>query len=234
MANKFIVKHRRGTLEQWRASEIIPEMSELVVELDEVNGINKFKLGDGVHKFTDLSYFMAGDEIVNQVLSTALPRIVTITLDFNLWQEVTDILDSNVGCYKQVVAIDGIGNCCRLDLQPDIEMLAELKRLGIIFTTENKGGTVTVYSVGIKPLKTYTMQAALVETDLMIDSNVILGIPVGASAVQPDWLQTDDTKLDFIKNKPTVGVGLLINDNQFNIDENITFIWNCGSSTEII
>lgn len=50
----------------------------------------------------------------------------------------------------------------------------------------------------------------------------------------PDWNQTDKTKADYIKNKPTVGDGLSIKDNQINLNDETVFIWDCGSATETI
>lgn len=230
MAQKFIVKHRRGTLEEWRESGVKPLEGELVIEIDNENYLHKLKIGDGIHDYDDLAYLKAGDETISQVL----PRVVTVTLDIQEWEEVTDIGDSNIGCYRQDINIDGAGGCCRLDLQPDVGMLAEFKQLGIIFTTENRNGVITVYSVGIKPLKTYTMQATLIETELIVESDCVLGVPVGASAMQSDWRQTDAMQLDYIKNKPTIGVGLTVENNELNLDGETVFVWDCGTSTETI
>ena len=54
-------------------------------------------------------------------------------------------------------------------------------------------------------------------------------------SIQPDWNQTDETKLDYIKNKPTVGDGLSINeDNKIDLNDETVFIWDCGTATETI
>lgn len=188
MANKFIVKHRRGTLQQWQETEIIPYEGELVIEIDKQNNLHKLKIGDGIHKYTELAYLKAGDEIVSQVLTQVLPHVVTITIYEDKWTQ------TDTGCYCQEIEIENIGDCCRLDLQPDVEMLTELRQLGIIFVTENCNGKVTIYSVGNMPLKTYTMQATLTDTNLDISSDKIFGIPVGAS--------TSVTKWDDIQDKP--------------------------------
>ena len=166
MANIYITQHRRGTADEWDQVNIIPKEGEIVIELDEENSLHKLKIGDGIHTYADLAYLMAGDEIVTQVL----PRVVTINLTSNWTKDVDDQ-------YSQVIALEGITNYSRLDLQPSVDMLAEFRQLGLVFVTENKNGTITVYSVGNMPSKSYTMQATIVETKA--DAEQVIGIPVG-------------------------------------------------------
>lgn len=201
---KYIVQHRRGTAAQWADRNTIkPEEGELVIEIDEENGLHKLKIGDGIHTYAELAYLMAGDEIVTQVLAQALPRVATVTLDVDQWVEITCETDPNLGYYGQVITLDNITSRSTLNLHPTADMLAEFKQLGLVFTTENKNGVITVYSVGNMPLATYTMQATIVETECAEEDVPIVGIPIGTPVAQSDWNQTDDTKSDYIKNKPT-------------------------------
>ena len=63
----------------------------------------------------------------------------------------------------------------------------------------------------------------------------IIGNTTATPNPRPDWNQTDETKADFIKNKPTVGDGLSINkDNEINLNDETVFIWDCGSAKETI
>lgn len=198
MATKYLVQHRRGTAAQWAEQDtLIPREGEIVIEIDEVNSLHKLKIGDGVHTYAELAYLKAGDEIVTQVLAEAKPRVITVELSGSWAQDSDDK-------YYQTLALEGITARSRLDLQPDANMLAEFKQLGLVFVTENNSGVITVYSVGNMPQKAYTMQATIVETECN-GQNAVVGIPVGASAAQSDWTQTDDTKSDYIKNKPTLG-----------------------------
>lgn len=168
---KYLVQHRRGSAAQWaEENTIIPLEGEIVIEIDDTNSLHKLKIGDGVHTYDQLAYLMAGDEIITQVLSKTLPRVVTVELTTN-WTQDTD------GRYSQIIALDNITNCSRLDLQPDADMLAEFKQLNLIFTTENKNGSITVYSIGDMPLKSYTMQATIIETDAYCEK--IIGTPIG-------------------------------------------------------
>lgn len=164
---KFIVQHRRGSATQWADNNtIIPKEGEIVIEIDEENSLHKLKIGDGKHPYSELAYLQAGDEIITQIL----PRIITVELTTN-W------VSEGEGKYSQAIQLDNITECSRLDLQPDADMLAEFQKLNLVFVTENKNKAITVYSVGDKPLKAYTMQATIVETKAEADK--IVGIPVG-------------------------------------------------------
>ena len=205
MAKKYIVCHRRGTAVQWAEADIIPKSGELVIEIDETNNLHKLKIGDGVHRYSELAYLMTGDEIVTQVLTQTLPQIITITLDVNKWKKVTYGSDSNFSYYGQQIAIDGITEYSMLDLQPSADMLAEFQNLKLAFVTENKDAVITVYSIGEKPTKSYTMQATVVETHINTDRDSIISSAISVSAIQADYSQTDETKGDYIKNKPELG-----------------------------
>lgn len=182
---KYLVQHRRGTAAQWQQKNtIIPQEGEIVIEIDEENSLHKLKIGDGVHTYAELAYLQAGDEVITQTLAKTLPRIVTITLDVSQWVEVTCETDPNLGYYGQIVALDAITDRSRLDLQPSADMIAEFKDLGLVFVTENKNRTITVYSVGDMPLKSYTLQATIVETEPIDEIDKVIGIPVGTSTAK--------------------------------------------------
>lgn len=201
---KYLVQHRRGTAEQWsQQNTIIPKAGEIVIEIDDINSLHKLKIGDGKHTYSELAYLKAGDEIVTQVLTEAKPRVITVELA-NTWN-----LDAD-GKYSQAITLDNITKYSRLDLQPSADMLAEFKQLGLVFVTENKGeiennsGTIIVHSVGNMPSESYTMQATIVETECNEQDIPVVGIPVGTPAAQADWDQIDESKADYIKNKPNL------------------------------
>lgn len=204
MADKYLVQHRRGTAQEWADKNYeIPREGEIVIEIDYVNSLHKLKIGDGIHAYAELNYLQAGDDIVTQVLTKALPRVVTVILDVDKWAKN----ENSSACYSQTVVLDKITKYSRLDLQPDTDMLTEFKALGVSFVTENQNGTLWVHSVGAKPTTTYIMQATIVETEVEVDLDKIVGTTIGVSNAhkQPDWSQTDSTQLDFIYNKPTLG-----------------------------
>jgi hypothetical protein len=65
--------------------------------------------------------------------------------------------------YSQVVAIDGVTERSKIDLNPSIEQLAIFHAKDIAFVAENEDGIVTVYCVGQKPAEDYQMQITITE-----------------------------------------------------------------------
>ena len=66
---KYRTQHLRGTKEEWERAESITRLEgESVIELDKSDSerpYHKLKIGDGVSSYSELSYIMAGDEIVS-------------------------------------------------------------------------------------------------------------------------------------------------------------------------
>ena len=202
---RYIVQHRRGSAAQWASADtIIPMEGELVIEIDEEHSQHKLKIGDGIHTYSELAYLQAGDVDITQALVKALPRVVTVTLDVEQWSEITSETDPNLGYYGQTVTLDGITKNSKLDLQPSADMLAEFQTLNLVFVTENKNGVISVYSVGVMPLKSYTMQATIIETEPVSESDKVVGLPIGTPTTNADWTQTDENKADYIRNKPNI------------------------------
>ena len=65
--------------------------------------------------------------------------------------------------YSQVVAVEGVSANSMVNLQPSPAQLEEFHRMDIAFTTENEGGTVTVFAIGDRPAGDYVFQATIVE-----------------------------------------------------------------------
>lgn len=65
--------------------------------------------------------------------------------------------------YSQVVSLDGITKYSQVDLKPSAEQLAVFHEKDIAFSTENDDGVVTVFVVGDKPTRDYTMQVSITE-----------------------------------------------------------------------
>ena len=189
---RYIYKHRRGSAEQWAtANTDVPLEGEIVIELDNENSLHKLKIGDGIHTYSELAYLQAGDEIVTQVLNKALPRVITVPLDVDKWEQITDEDDPRCGHYQQAVTINGITPYSRLDLHPEASMLAEFQNLNLIFVTENNNSIITVYSIGDMPLKDYDVQATIVETEVVTECEKIVGTPVGTLYTHPSTHPVD-------------------------------------------
>ena len=60
----FVTQHRRGTTDEWNSSTVVPRAGELVIE-ERKNSPVGIKIGDGIHKFNELSYI--DNETVNKL-----------------------------------------------------------------------------------------------------------------------------------------------------------------------
>lgn len=138
-----------------------PLDGELVVEFEYCPTTGKttprFKLGYDDNIFANLEY-ISPDSFI-------LPKPISVTLDVDAWVPVEDDGKDKIDTYSQVVTVDNatVTTHSRIDLQPELAQLTEFYDLGIALTTENNNGIVTVYSVGVKPEKTYTIPATVTE-----------------------------------------------------------------------
>lgn len=116
-----------------------------------------------------------------------------VTLRASAWK-------GSEGAYSQVVTLTGVTPHTKVDLQPTPGQVTVFLAKTLAFVAENTNGVVTVYSIGDKPTEDYTIQVTMTEVD---GTSPIRGNTVGLPNPQADWNQTDETKADFIKNKPT-------------------------------
>ena len=65
--------------------------------------------------------------------------------------------------YVQTVKADGISVNSKVDLQLSGTQLELLHEMDIAFTTENDGGSLSVYAIGDKPRTDLTLQATITE-----------------------------------------------------------------------
>lgn len=100
------------------------------------------------------------------------PKISEVTLLADAWGGDGD------KWHSQVVACKDNTERCQVDLTPSLEQLEIFYEKDLTFLTKNKGGVVTVYAVGQKPLNDYTIQVTLTEVDVP-DGTAIWGITVG-------------------------------------------------------
>ena len=65
--------------------------------------------------------------------------------------------------YFQTVEVPGVSAGSKVDIQLTAEQMQQLHGMNIAFTTENDGGTVTLWAIGDKPLEDMTFLATLTE-----------------------------------------------------------------------
>ncbi len=100
-------------------------------------------------------------EIVAMVLqsinaSGSPARIGTVTLPAANWI-------GNESPYSQVVDVEGATANSQIDLTPSVEQLTIFYEKDLTFVTENDNGKVTVYAIGQKPERDYTIQITITE-----------------------------------------------------------------------
>lgn len=100
------------------------------------------------------------------------PQIGSVTLLKDAW-----VGEDNL--YHQVVEIDGVAVNSQVDLTPSVEQLLVFYEKDITFVTKNLGGVVTVYAVGQKPTRDYTVQVTI--TEVNVQSGAIWGVTVGTT-----------------------------------------------------
>lgn len=86
----------------------------------------------------------------------ATVKLTGITLPAANWKGA-------ISPFFQVVDVAGISMNSMVDLQLSAEQLEAFRDLDIAFTAVNDGGVVTVYAIGDKPDRDYTMQATILE-----------------------------------------------------------------------
>lgn len=99
-------------------------------------------------------------EIVREYLeensSNSKVKVGQVTLLASAWTGINNT-------YSQVANIEGATENSKVDLTPSAEQLSEFYENNLVFVAENNGGVVTVYVVGEKPQKDYTIQVTITE-----------------------------------------------------------------------
>jgi hypothetical protein len=157
---QYISQMRRGIKDDatgrddWKEYEanpyhMIPLAGELVLEYD--NGVPRLKIGDGVHKFSQLPY-MSVDSFI-------LPKTASVYLNNAQWKQAAD------DRYYQVVTVQNatITPNSKVDLTPSPDQLTVFHQKDLAFITENEDGVISVYCVGQVPTGNYTIPVAVTE-----------------------------------------------------------------------
>ena len=83
-------------------------------------------------------------------------RLGEISLPAEAWKNGTSP-------YFQTVSLAGISALSKVDLMPSPQQLEDFRLQELAFTTENDGGTLTVYAIGTKPNLDLTFQVTITE-----------------------------------------------------------------------
>ena len=145
--SKFILKHRRGTTEQWLTSDTIIYDGEIVVEKSD-DGYARLKVGDGTKKFSELPYMN-------------MPGYALVTKKTNIELPAANWMGSS-SPYSQTVEIVDITENSKIDLQVTPDQLTWLQDQEISLVAKNdNGSSVIIYAIGEKPTVDFTVQSDL-------------------------------------------------------------------------
>lgn len=128
---------------------------------------------------------------------TTTEKLITIHTAASKWKGGTSP-------FTQVVEVAGININTKVDIQLSAQQLEALSDQTITFVAENDGGVVTMYAIGDKPNVDCEFQATLSEVVNVTgdDIRVIQGNTVSTTMPRADYNQDDETKSDYILNKP--------------------------------
>ena len=126
------------------------------------NKVLRGKIKD-IHQIEEVeALFAEAEELIERasvVLANAetnRSRIAYIDLLAANWE-------GNASLYSQVVEIDGVAENSKIDINPSVEQLAIFHAKDIAFVAENEDGVVTVYAIGDKPTRDYTIEVCITE-----------------------------------------------------------------------
>ena len=91
-----------------------------------------------------------------QRMAGATSQISSVNLTTSNWL-------GSASPYSQVVTIPGTTKNSKIDLNPTVAQLSEFHDKDVTFVVGNNNGTITVYCIGQKPTKPYTMQVTITE-----------------------------------------------------------------------
>ena len=99
------------------------------------------------------------------VAPTQLLPYITLLGGADHWLEYYDENNNRIGYYQTVTDIinGAITMNSRIDLQPSPEQLAAFHEKDVTFTVINEDGIATVYAVGVRPERDYTIQCSITE-----------------------------------------------------------------------
>ena len=95
-------------------------------------------------------------EYLAELATRPASKIGSVTLLASAWE-------GSDGTYSQEVDIAGVTAFSQVDLKPNADQLELFHEKDIAFVTENDSGIVTVYVIGDKPTRDYTMQVSITE-----------------------------------------------------------------------
>lgn len=197
------------TTEQWIAETTVPVKGCPCVEFT-TTGKVKMKIGDGVNTFANLPY--VADDLTAAAIIAALGY--------------TPADAAKIGVAEGIASLDANGKVPSTQLPSFVDDVIEVTSID---TAPETGETDKIY-VDTTTNKTYrwsgTMYVEISASDIVTASEKNGYIKINGTdvlvynPVQADWNETDDTSPAFIKNKPTIPEGVIVDSALSDTSEN--------------
>ena len=195
---KIYLKNK--TTEQWAADTEVQTKGSACVEFT-TDGKTKLKIGDGVNTFADLPY-IGGDELTLSAIVAALG--------------FTPADSAKIGVANGMASLDASGKVPADQLPSFVDDVVEVANISVAPETGESGKIYVALDTGKCYRWSGTMYVEISSSDVVTASENNGYIKVNGSDVkvfthsQSDWNETDANAEGYIKNKPTIPAGVIV------------------------
>lgn len=191
---------KNKTTEQWAADKDVQTKGSACVEFT-VDGKTKLKIGDGVNTFADLPY-IGGDELTLSAIVAALGY--------------TPADSAKIGVANGMASLDASGKVPADQLPSFVDDVVEVTNISAAPETGESGKIYVALDTGKCYRWSGTMYVEISSSDVVTASENNGYIKVNGTDVkvyghtQSDWNETDANAEGYIKNKPTIPAGVIV------------------------
>lgn len=191
---------KNKTTEQWAADKDVQTKGSACVEFT-ADGKTKLKIGDGVNTFANLPY-VGGDELTLSSIISALGY--------------TPVDSASLGIADGVATLDNAGKVPADQLPSFVDDVIEVANISAAPETGEAGKIYVAIDTGKCYRWSGTMYVEISSSDVVTASDNNGYIKVNGTDVkvyehtQSDWNETDETAEGYIKNKPVIPEGVVV------------------------
>ena len=191
---------KNKTSEQWAADKDVQTKGSACVEFT-TDGKTKLKIGDGVNTFANLPY-IGGDELTLSAIVAALG--------------FTPADSAKIGVANGMASLDASGKVPADQLPSFVDDVVEVANISAAPQTGESGKIYVALDTGKCYRWSGTMYVEISSSDVVTASDKNGYIKVNGTDVkvfshsQSDWNETDANAEGYIKNKPTIPEGVVV------------------------
>ena len=191
---------KNKTSEQWAADKDVQTKGSACVEFT-TDGKTKLKIGDGVNTFANLPY-IGGDELTLSAIVAALG--------------FTPADSAKIGVANGMASLDASGKVPADQLPSFVDDVVEVANISAAPQTGESGKIYVALDTGKCYRWSGTMYVEISSSDVVTASDKNGYIKVNGTDVkvfshsQSDWNETNTNAEGYIKNKPTIPEGVVV------------------------